>query len=209
MPQKKKPIILSTGASSLEEIKYSVNILKRNGCKNLTLMHCVLNYPTKNINANLNMIDDLKKNFPKCTIGYSDHTVPDKNMIILVSAYLKGAMVIEKHFTFDKKIKGNDHYHSMDKNDLKVFVSNLEIIHSTSGLKKKKYLNSEKISRKNARRSIVLKTDVFKGQVLKKEMLITKRPGTGIKPTEWYNVIGKRTKKNLKKDRLLLWSDLK
>ena len=88
--------------------------------KEIIIMHCILNYPTKDTDANLNMIYDLKKNFQKHIIGYSDHTLPDKNMTNLLTAYLFGAKVIEKHFTDNKK-RGNDHYHSMDLKDLKVF----------------------------------------------------------------------------------------
>ena len=85
-------------------------------------MHCILNYPTKDIDANLNMILDLKNKFPNHIIGYSDHTLPDKNMTSLLTAYLLGAKVLEKHFTDNKKKVGNDHYHSMDLKDLKVLM---------------------------------------------------------------------------------------
>ena len=85
-------------------------------------MHCILNYPTKDENSNLNMITSLLTEFPKNIIGYSDHTIPNKEMNIITSSYLLGARVIEKHFTLNKKIKGNDHYHSMDFKDLKNLV---------------------------------------------------------------------------------------
>ena len=84
-------------------------------------MHCILNYPTKDENASLEMIKHLKNNYPEYLIGYSDHTLPDKNMLSLVTAFLNGAVIIEKHFTFDKSLHGNDHYHAMDKNDEKLF----------------------------------------------------------------------------------------
>ena len=206
---KKKPIILSTGASSLKEIKEATKVLKKNGCPNISLMHCILNYPTQNKNANLNMIKDLQEHFPNFTIGYSDHTVPDKNMITLLNAYLKGAKIIEKHFTYNKNLKGNDHYHSMDHEDLKIFFKNLDLIFETSGLKKKKFLKSEKKSRKNARRSIVLYRNVEKGEILNQTSIITKRPGTGINPMFWHKVLGKIVKKKLLKDHLLSWKDFK
>ena len=205
---KKKPVILSTGASSLNEIKTAIQILKKNGCKDISLMHCILNYPTKNIDANLNMIKDLKKNFPEYTVGYSDHTVPDKNMMILVSAFMKGARIIEKHFTLDKK-KGNDHYHSMDYKDLKTFINNLRLINETGGYQRKFFLESEKIARKNARRSIVLNKTINKDEILTKDKLICKRPGTGISPLHWHKVIGKRVKYKISKDKLLSWKDFK
>lgn len=111
---------------SVDEIKFALKCLKKYGCPDVSILHCILNYPTKNINANLNMIEDLKESFPNYTIGYSDHTKPDDNMNTLIVADIKGAKIIEKHFTDNKLKKGNDHYHSMDKNDLKIFFKNLK-----------------------------------------------------------------------------------
>ena len=118
---KNKPIVLSTGASNLNEIKEAVSIIESNGCKNYALLHCVLNYPSSYENANLNMIRGLIEKFPKKIIGYSDHTIPDKKMMAVTSAWIKGAQIIEKHFTNDKSQKGNDHYNAMDVNDLMTF----------------------------------------------------------------------------------------
>lgn len=171
-------------------------------------MHCILNYPTKDINANLNMLFDLKKKFPKNIIGYSDHTLPDKNMTNLVTAYLFGAKVIEKHFTDNKRKKGNDHYHSMDFRDLKVFSDIRKKIHLIGGKSKKIPIKSENISRKNARRSIVLKKDIQRNEKINSSIIITKRPGTGITADNWYKIIGKKVKKNLKSDYILKWSDI-
>ncbi len=118
---KGKPVLLSTGASNLKEINEAVSELKNHGAKDICLMHCILNYPTEDQNANLDMILGLKETFPELVIGYSDHTLPDAEMLVLTAAYLKGAMVIEKHFTYDKSLPGNDHYHAMDVDDLKKF----------------------------------------------------------------------------------------
>ncbi len=205
---KGKPVIISTGASNLKEIKYAVNFLKKNGCKEIIIMHCILNYPTKDTDANLNMICDLKKKFPKHIIGYSDHTLPDKNMTNLLTAYLFGAKVIEKHFTDNKKKRGNDHYHSMDLKDLKVFSEIKKKVKILSGSLKKKPIESEKISRKNARRSIVLQKKISKGQKINSRFLITKRPGTGITADNWYKIIGKKAKRGLDRDHILKWSDI-
>jgi len=204
---KDKPIILSTGASNLIEIENAVKELLENGSKEIALMHCILNYPTKNENANLNMILDLQEKFPDYPIGYSDHTTPDKHMMIITNAILKGASIIEKHFTNDKSLPGNDHYHAMDIHDLKVLHNNLEIINLTNGFKDKKALPSEEISRANARRSIVLKKDLEKGHILTENDLICKRPGTGISPEKWDEVIGKKINKNLLEDHILEWED--
>ena len=121
--KKKKPIILSTGASNLAEIKDALKLITKS-VKKVVLMHCILNYPTKDENANLNMISSLKKEFPECIIGYSDHTLPSNNMQNLLTSYLLGGRVIEKHFTLSKRKKGNDHYHSLDKKDLILFKKN-------------------------------------------------------------------------------------
>ena len=207
--QTKKPVLLSTGASFKKEIDLAIKYLKKNGSKEIAIMHCILNYPTKDKNANLNMIDDLKKRYPKHLIGYSDHTLPDKNMLNLISAFLKGAFIIEKHFTDNKKKTGNDHYHSMDKKDLKIFYRNLKKINLLLGESEKKPIKSEFISRKNARRSIVLTKNLAKGDQITKNSITTKRPGTGITPENWYKIIGKRLNKNLKSDHVLKWGDLK
>ena len=123
----KKPIILSTGASSLKEIKETISWIKPS--RNLIIiLHCTLNYPTRNLNANLGVIKTFNEKFPKNIIGYSDHTLPDKEMKNLTTAWLMGAKVIEKHFTDNKRKKGNDHYHSMDKKDLLKFNKNISEI---------------------------------------------------------------------------------
>lgn len=206
--KKKKPIILSTGASNLNEIKFAVNFLEKNGCPDIALLHCILNYPTKYKDANLSMIRDLSKHFPNYTIGYSDHTLPDEGMITLITSYLMGARIIEKHFTHNKTLPGNDHYHAMDAKDLKVFYNNLSKIIEIMGNDQKVVLESEEIARLNARRSIVLNSDVIKGDIISESMITTKRPGTGISSLDWANIIGKTVNKDLKKNHILLWNDL-
>ena len=94
----------------------------------MCILHCILNYPTSDQNANLAMISSLKKSFPSLLVGYSDHTIPTDDMLTLSAAYMLGATIIEKHFTDDKSKKGNDHYHAMDKNDLNVLRNNLKKI---------------------------------------------------------------------------------
>ena len=205
---KKKPVVLSTGAATIKEIKYAVNFLTKSGCPDVSLLHCILNYPTKYENANLDMIKSLIKFFPKNTIGYSDHTLPDEQMLTLLTSFLKGARIIEKHFTYNKKLPGNDHYHAMDSKDLKIFIKNLYKLKSISGKKDKKPLLSEKPAIINARRSIVLNNDVVKGSKINEKNLIAKRPGTGIPPQEWNNIIGKKVNKNLKKDHILSYKDI-
>ena len=206
--RKKKPIILSTGASNINEIKFAVNFLEKNGCPDVSLLHCILNYPTKYKNANLAMIQDLSNHFPNHTVGYSDHTLPDEGMITLITSYLMGAKIIEKHFTHDKTLPGNDHYHAMNADDLESFLKNLNKVYEITGVNKKAVLQSEVISRLNAWSSIVMNADILKGEIINVSMITTKRPGTGISPLKWNEVIGKTVNKNLSKDQILLWNDI-
>ena len=205
---KKKLTLLSTGASSISEIRSAIKILSKKVNK-IVLMHCILNYPTTDQNANLNMIKSLQSEFPQCISGYSDHTLPQENMQNLVTAYLFGAKVIEKHFTLNKKKKGNDHYHSLDEKELKNYLDKVETISMTLGLNKKQFLSSEIKSRKYARRSLVINKTVLKGYELKKSDLICKRPATGISPMQIKKVLGKKIKKNLKEDTILNWAHIK
>jgi len=206
---KSKPVILSTGASTVEEITDAVTILNNAGCGNIALLHCVLNYPTNNENANLNMIEGLKTAFPHLVVGYSDHTVPDREMTVLTAAYLKGALIIEKHFTDDKTLPGNDHYHAMDAEDLKNFRKKVETLMILNGKAEKFPLLSEQSARLNARRSIVLRNAVRAGEVLHSDMLICKRPGTGITAANFDEIVGSVAARDLAEDHVLTWSDIK
>jgi N-acetylneuraminate synthase len=207
--KKGKPVVQSTGASTLDEIHRAVEILENAGCDSITLLHCILNYPTPNECAHLGMITGLRKEFPEFVIGYSDHTLPDDSMISLVTAHLLGAVIIEKHFTYDKTLPGNDHYHAMDVNDLKRFVALINQIHISLGSDShKKPIKTEEISRLNARRSIVIAKDIQKGQVLTEKDLTYKRPAFGISPSDWDKVVGTKTNGRLKADHVLNWSDL-
>ena len=201
-----KPIILSTGASYINEIRYVTKNILSNKNK-ICLLHCILNYPTDDYNANLGMILDLKNKFPDCIIGYSDHTMP-KDMRVLEISTLLGARFIEKHFTLDKTLKGNDHYHAADKNDLKVFNQKIKELFKIIGSFEKTVLESENISRKNARRSLFLNKSLKKGDIIKKEDLIAKRPASGISPEHIDKIIGKKLNRNIDSDELFNFSDL-
>ncbi len=208
---KRKPIILSTGASEKNEINYAISTIEKEGLKkeNIILLHCILNYPTKDEDANLFMIKDLVNSYPSNLIGYSDHTLPNASMSVISTAYLMGAVVIEKHFTDDKSLPGNDHYHSMDVSDLKNIRTNTEKIAKILGsIKEKKSIAEEQIARENARRSIVLLKDLPAGHTLKESDLICKRPGSGISPSEWDDILGKKLLKSLKSDHILKWSEI-
>lgn len=205
---KNKPIILSTGASTLKEIKEAVNAIEEVSNVDIGLMHCVLSYPTKDEDANLLMIKDIKEQFEGYDIGYSDHTKPDDKMLILTTAYIYGANIIEKHFTLDKTLTGNDHYHAMDVEDVKTFNENIELINKIKGKKVKQPLVCESSSRKEARRSIVASKDIKKGEKITKDNITFKRPGTGISPSKVDEIIGMNANEDIAEDTLLTYEML-
>lgn len=200
---KNKPILLSTGASTLREIKTAVKAIEDVSNVDIGIMHCVLSYPTDNLDANLLMIKDLEENFLGYEIGYSDHTKPDDKMLILTTAYLYGANILEKHFTLDKTLKGNDHYHAMDVNDVKIFKDNIKLLNKIRGKKHKQPLVCETSARKEARRSIVASKNIKKDEEISLENIDFKRPGTGISPSDINEVIGKKAKVDISEDELL------
>jgi len=206
--KKGKPIFLSTGASTIDEIKDAVTTIENEGNHQIVLMHCILNYPTKYEDTNLGMINHLIKLFPDYLIGYSDHTRPDPNMLVLTTAIFLGAKIIEKHFTLDKTLNGNDHYHSMDPEDISRFIDNLTFIDLIMGKDKKEPLKSEGLSRKYARRSVVAKTNILKDSIITKDMITFKRPGTGISPKFFEQIIGKKVKKDIVADEIIEWNYL-
>lgn len=207
--KKGKPVVLSTGASTLGEIDVAVAALAEAGCKDLALLHCILNYPTDNENAHLAMIKGLARAYPNYIIGYSDHTLPDEAMTPLVTAHLLGAVILEKHFTHDKTLPGNDHYHAMDFADLSRFVQMSQRIHELLGDSDHKTpILTETISRKNARRSVVVIGDIPAGHTITENDITYKRPGSGVSPLFWDEIIGRKTSKALEADHVLQWQDL-
>lgn len=198
-----KKIILSTGSSNLKEIKEAIEIIEGEGNFDIVLLHCVLNYPTDNKNANLSRITSLQNNFPQYGIGYSDHTLPDNNMTVLTTSYLLGANYIEKHFTLDKTLPGNDHYHSMDIYDLRLFNSNVSQQQYILGDGEIDPKDNEYSSRKNARRSVVTKRFIPKGTILTEGDLTCKRPASGIPANKFYDLIGKKSLEDIEEDTIL------
>lgn len=198
--KKQKPIIISTGASTEEEIDRTISLIRKINNKPLAVLHCVLEYPTPLQNANLNKIISLKHKYPNLFIGYSDHTKPDLNYEILTTAYNLGAQIIEKHFTLDKNIYGNDHFHSMDDKDSKNIIEKINLINLIRGNYSLNYNSTESNSRLNARRSIVSKFLIKKGTKITSEMITFKRPGSGIPPSEINNVIEKKANNDILPD---------
>lgn len=205
---KGKPVVLSVGAAYLSEVDEAIRTLKEAGCTDITILHCVLSYPTDPENANLRIIETLKRIFPDVHVGFSDHVAPDERMMTLAAAYMLGAEVIEKHFTLDKTLPGNDHYHAGDPEDFKKAIANFKWIDTVLGSREKSVLECEKIPRREARRSLVLTRNVKAGEIIAKEDLMPKRPGTGISPVYMDIVIGRKAVRDLDEDTILTWDML-
>lgn len=197
--QIKKPVILSTGMSTIDEIEKAVNILKKYGCSKLTLLQCNTEYPTPFEDVNLRAMNLLKSKF-NCDIGYSDHTIGIEASIAAVAL---GAKVIEKHFTLDKNMKGPDHKASIDFSELSTLIKSIRNVEKALGIEEKVVSNSEYKNIDIARKSIVARTNIKKGEKFTIDNITTKRPGNGISPMKWFEVLGSVSKRNFKKDELI------
>ena len=206
--QCKKPIFLSVGASTVDEIRQAVDTIQAEKNNPLVLLHCVLSYPTPYEKANLRSIPYLQQTFPDQLIGYSDHTLPDPDLTVLLTAALLGAVVLEKHFTLDKTLPNNDHYHAMDPTDLGNFTKKLDFVLPLLGTYDKTVLEVEKPARQFARRSLVTRQAIKKGTTLTRDLLTYKRPATGISPSEIDKVLGKKAARDLEEDHILTWKDV-
>jgi len=207
---KGKPVIISTGAATLEEVRTAVDIARKAGAKEITLLHCILNYPTTLANAQLAQIDALKVEFgDTCAIGYSDHVTPEPNGDVpaLISATLLGAVVLEKHFTDDKTATGNDHYHAVDEVDLARFTSELAGIRAGYG-NGVRDLSGQQQAISNARRRIVIKNSQPAGHVIVAEELIPLRSNVGIEISHWDEVVGRTLASAVEAENVLEWHHL-
>lgn len=201
-----KPVLLSTGASDLLEITQAVEWIVRGGAP-VSLLHCVLNYPTADVDANLGRIVSLRQEFPEFPIGYSDHTLPG-DLEPLVIASTLGAVVLEKHFTHDRSLSGNDHYHALDKELLIKQIARLDHAMVLAGSFGLGLLETESTSRQHARRSLVAVAAIPAGKVIEPADLIAKRPGHGISPAQIHEVVGKLAARDIDADAALQWDDL-
>lgn len=199
-----KPVILSTGMSTLGEVEKAVEVLKSTGNKNIKLMHCISDYPTGINDVNLNAMITMRETF-KVPIGFSDHTVGFESAIASVAL---GAEFIEKHITLDRDMEGPDHKASMTPSDFKEYVKYIRNTELLLGDGIKKPTEREKQIIKSARRSIVAAYDLEKGTFIQEKMIEFKRPGNGIKPELSYILIGRKLKRNLKKDEVIEWEDI-
>ena len=188
----KKPIIISTGLSSLKEIEETFKVAKRHGAKDITLLYCVSNYPAKNIDFNLNNIKILKEKF-NCRVGLSDHSLDNKIAFASIAA---GAEVIEKHIALDGQKKGLDIKFSLKGKKIKEFKKNINNVYRIMG-KKRFYRNPSENKSKIFRRSIFVVKDIKHGEKLTKKNIRRIRPGYGLEPKFFYKVLGKKSKKNL------------
>lgn len=200
---KGKPVIMSVGAADLAEMREAVAAVRRVSDAPIVLMHCVLEYPTPYKDANLRRIQTLCEEFPGAFIGYSDHCKPDACADVIKVAYTLGAHVIEKHFTLDKTLPGNDHYHAMDPDDVRKIVEGIASVEELLGSAGLGYSASEQAARLNARRSIVSACGIPAGSTIAREMLTFKRPGTGISPSRIDDVVGKTARDDIAEDSIL------
>lgn len=197
-----KPLILSTGMATLDEIKETYDFIKNKN--QLVILHCITGYPTSFEEANLNFIKTLQKELD-VPIGFSDHS---PGIELPIAAVALGACVVEKHFTLDKTLEGPDHKASLNPEEFKAMVNAIRNVEVAMGDGIRKFSENEIDIKKVARKSIILNKDIKKGTVLKKDMLSIKRPGTGIEPKYLDEVIGKIANKDLNSSAILQWEDL-
>jgi N,N'-diacetyllegionaminate synthase len=200
----KKPVILSTGMSTLGEIEEAIRILESKGLKEIIVLHCITNYPSRIEDANLKVIDTLRSAF-RYPVGFSDHT---EGIITSLAAVAMGACVVEKHFTLDKALPGPDHSASLDPSELKALVTGIRQIESAMGNGERKLSPAEAEIKKVARRSIIAGKEIKKGMLITEEMLVLKRPGTGLHPDFLPYIIGSRSRIAIRKDQLIRLNDI-
>ena len=202
--RKKKPVILSTGMGTMEEVKEAVGLIRKN-TDDVIVLQCTTNYPSLREDTNLKAMLAMEKEL-KCLVGYSDHTL---GIDIPVMAASLGAAVVEKHFTLDKDMEGPDHKASADPEELKEMIRQIrqgkkpKIPDEIMGDGIKQPTPAEIDLMKAARKSIIAAKDIKKGQKITEDMLIIKRPGTGLEPKKLWRIIGRKAGKDIKKDQMI------
>lgn len=191
-----KPILLSTGMSTLPEIEDAVTVLENAGTTDITLLHCNTEYPTPYEDANLLAMQDMAEVLG-LPVGYSDHT---PGWECDVAAVVLGAVVIEKHFTLDKTLPGPDHKASLDVDELKQMIQAVRNTEAALGEKRKAVTKSEEKNRPVARKSIVAARPIQTGEAFSEDNITTKRPAGGISPMRWYDVLGQTARRNFEED---------
>jgi len=193
------PVILSTGMCEMQEIEDAINILKRKGNENITLLHCNTQYPTPMRDVNLRAMLTLNERF-ELPVGLSDHSV---GIEVPIAAVALGAEVIEKHLTLSREMEGPDHKASIEPDELFSMVKSIRNIELAMGIGEKHVTDSERGNIAVARKSIVASKIISKGQVFTQDNITTKRPGTGISPMKWYDVLGTVAKRDFDEDELI------
>lgn len=199
--QTHKKVILSTGMSTLNEVRDAINVLEENGVGDITVLHCTTQYPAPFEEVNLNVMHTLRSELRKA-VGYSDHS---KGIEVPIAAVALGATVIEKHFTLDRHMEGPDHKASLEPEELKEMVKAIRNVEKAMGVGEKKPTESEIANKVVARKSIIAACDIKKGEIFTEENLITKRPGNGISPMNWYKILGTRATRDFREDELIEW----
>lgn len=199
---KNKKIILSSGMATVEEVGNAINILCESGTpkEQIVLLHCNTEYPTPDKDVNISAISDLHKKFPDVEIGFSDHSV---GSVAAVGACALGISMIEKHFTLDKNFPGPDHKASATPEELKELVENVRRMEVIFGCGQKIVTDSERKNKIVARKSIVAKVAIKKGEVFTEKNITCKRPGNGISPMNWYELLGKTAEIDFDEDQLI------
>jgi len=197
-----RQIILSTGMADLSEIEDALDVLRQSGTRlgNITVLHCNTEYPTPFEDVNLRAMLTIKTAFPGIQVGYSDHTT---GIEVPIAAVALGAKVIEKHFTLDRNMEGPDHRASLEPDELRSMVTAIRNIEKAMGNGIKKPSPSELKNKPIVRKSIVAARDIRKGEPFAEENLTVKRPGTGISPMRWDEVIGQVAQKDYEEDELI------
>ncbi len=199
--RKGKPVLLSTGMSTLDEVAEAVEAIRRAGNDRLALLHCVSNYPADPPDANLRAMRTLADAFG-VPVGYSDHTL---GIEVALAAVALGACVLEKHLTLDTALPGPDHRASLAPEQFAALVGGVRVIESAFGSGRKEPAPSERAVAAVARRSLVAARDIEAGITVTEELIVAKRPGTGLAPSLRSELVGKRAKVDIPEDTLLTW----
>ncbi|WDV46159.1 N-acetylneuraminate synthase family protein [Clostridiaceae bacterium M8S5] len=202
----KNPVMISLGKCTLAEADIAITTLLENGCDKLVIMHCVAQYPSPMEEMNLRIIESLKKIYPECIVGFSDHSL---GITATLGAVALGAKVIEKHFTLDKTLVGPDHWFSMNQKDMKNLVTEIRNMESALGHSRKRVMKCEIDERYKSIRSISLVKDINKGERITKNHVKIVRPGYGISPYDKEKIIGLKINRDLRKNTVLKWEHFK
>ena len=204
LSKKGKPIILSSGMATMVEINEALHWIRSEGNEKIAVLHCNTSYPTPMTDVNLNAIRKMKEvlNVP---IGYSDHTL---GIEIPIAAVAIGASIIEKHFTIDRSLPGPDHKASLQADELKLMVKYIRNVEKAMGKWEKTITKSEAENIEIARKSVVANTNITKGCIINEDNITIKRPGTGIEPKYYYEIVGKKAKRDISIDDVITWEDI-